>query len=174
MACIFVCNYATSGTKGDDAAGSAGALIYGVDLWSAMAAGEIFIGTSDAYGGREREGHEFHSRPDKISFQYKYAPYGSETFQVSAWILGTSGDEIASAETTSGPSSSSWATYNLNFEYSNVDEKAAVIYIMFRASSKSNAEIGIKTGQTINMAGTNYGCHMGSLLKVDNMKLIYE
>ena len=174
MACIFVCNYATSGTRGDDAAGTAGSMIYGVDLWSSSAAGEIFIGAADDYGEHSTEGHEFYSRPDKISFQYKYAPYDNETFQVTAWILGTSGEEIATAETTSGPASSSWATYNLNFEYSNVDEKAAVIYIMFRASSKSNAEIGIKTGQTINMAGTNYGCHMGSLLKVDNLQLIYE
>ena len=174
MACIFVCNYATSGTRGDDLSGSAGSLVYGVDLWSASAAGEIFIGSADSYGEHSTEGHEFYSRPDKIRFQYKYAPYESETFQVTAWILGTSGEEIATAETTSGPSASEWATYDLNFEYSNLEEKAAVIYIMFRASSKSNAEIGIKTGQTIYMAGTKYGCHMGSLLKVDNLQLIYE
>ena len=174
MACIFVCNYATSATRGDDLAGSAGALIYGVDLWSSTAAGEIFIGSADSYGEHANEGHEFYSRPDGLKFQYKYSSYDSETFQVSAWILGESGDEIAYAETTNGPSASSWSTYNLKFEYSNLDEKAAVIYIMFRASSKSNGEISIDTGKTIEMAGTNYGCHMGSLLKVDNLELIYE
>ena len=174
VACIYVCNYATSSTLGDDLLGGAGSLIYGVSVWSIKAAGEIFIGSADESGNHLTEGHEFSSRPNKIRFQYKYVPYGDETFQVTAWIKGTSGEKIAVAETKSGSSSSDWASYDLNFNYTKLNEKAAQIYVMFRASSKANPEIGIKTGSSIEMAGTSEGCHMGSLLKVDNLELIYE
>ena len=54
------------------------------------------------------------------------------------------------------------------------DEKAKKIFIMFRASSKSNAEVEYKLGKDINMAGTSYNAHIGSILKVDDIELIYE
>ena len=46
-------------------------------------AGELFIGTADDSGNPTYSGHRFTTRPDKISFRYKYAPKGSEKFYVN-------------------------------------------------------------------------------------------
>lgn len=175
MACVFVCNYATKLTAGNDnVGGGLGGMLGGQDVWFATAAGEVFIGAADNYGEHSSEGHQFYSRPSKIRFKYKYDSYNSDKYQVTAWILGESDDEIASAEIKDGPAASSWATKDIEFTYSTEDEKAKKIFIMFRASSKSNAEVGYKLGKDINMAGTNYNAHIGSILKVDDIELIYE
>jgi hypothetical protein len=176
MAGVFVCNMATNATAGggESIGGMLGAALSNMPLESYQCAGEIFIGTANNGGGHASEGHPFYSRPQKLSFRYKYSPYESEQFQVKAWVKNEAGEIIASGQTDSGPASSSWAEYVLPLTYTKFDSKAATIFISFRSASCKDDEIAYKLGTSLEMGGTSYNGHIGRVLKIDNVELIYE
>ena len=74
---MHVCNMATAGNDGTGTLGAVGALI-SVNRTSAIAAGEICLGTSDASGNLSYGGHEFASRPSKVTVRYQYDSENSE------------------------------------------------------------------------------------------------
>lgn len=176
MAGVYVCNMATNLTAGDGESygGMLGSALSNMPLESYQCAGEIFIGTANNGGGHASEGHAFYSRPQKLRFRYKYSSYNSEQFQVKAWVKNEAGQIIASGQTDSGPASSSWAEYVLPLTYAKFDSKAASIFISFRSASCKDDEIGYDLGSSLEMGGTSYKGHIGSVLKIDNLELIYE
>ena len=177
MVGVFVCNYATSSTYGNDSVGGiGGSLITGISVAAYTAAGEIFIGTADNSGKHASEGYPFTSRPDKLKFEYKYAPVNNETYMVTIILTDDEENVIAEAETTSGPASSSWAEASLDLIYDQEfkDVRPSNIYIAFRSASCADSEIGYEKNQTVEMAGSNFKGHLGSVLKIDNVELIYQ
>ncbi len=148
------------------------------------AAGELFIGKSDASGNHAEEGHAFSSRPASLSFSYKYQPCNDDIFFIDMYLLAADGEVIAKANSTDARNegtfilpvnaSSAWArtTDPLKFEYSVFNKKAAKIYICFRTSEKSDANVEYKTGQTIDVIGNTKG-HVGSILWLDDLQLNY-
>lgn len=173
---VFVCNMATSDSDGDNVGGVLGNLVSGIDKTVGKAAGEIFIGTANDAGNHASEGYSFTSRPDKLRFQYKYAPKNSETYMVTVRLTDDEENVIAEAETTSGPASSSWAEASLDLIYDQEfkDVRPSNIYIAFRSASCADSEIGYEKNQTVEMAGSNFNGHLGSVLKIDNVELIYQ
>lgn len=169
----YVCNMATSSSDGDSTMGSIGGLLGGVSKEVYRAAGEIWIGTSDNSGNHAADGHSFTSRPSALKFDYTYAPYNSESFYAKIQILDKDKNIIASKDITDGTAKSSWTGYTMNLDYSDATKQAAYIYIQFRSSSCADSEIAHKRNQGVKMAGTDYNGHVGSILKIDNLELIY-
>ncbi len=137
--------------------------------------GELFIGTVGSQGAHETEGHSFGSRPAKIAFDYKYIPHtvGEEFFVVEVDVYADESAEtlIGSYSTSAGPSSADWTSFEADVNYSVTDQKAAWIYISIKAS---NGSTGVNTGASVEFNGEDLTAHMGSSLRIDNIRLIYE
>lgn len=174
MVGVYVSNMATSGTDGDGIGGTLGGLLGGVTQTMASAAGEIFIGTADSAGNHSSEGCPFGSRPDKLRFSYKYTSKNSEKYLVTVWLKDAEENIIADAQMEGG-AASSWTTAELALQYdASINARPSTIYVSFRAASCADSEVYHDRNVTIEMAGTNYKGHLGSILKVDNVELIYQ
>lgn len=144
-------------------------------------AGSMFIGTfsynESEYDGVPVQGHSFSSRPDTLTFWYKYAPYSSDTFK--AWIAIRSGEEIIAQGTyspevsTTAVNSYKKATIPLNYSVTN--KKATSICVQFLSSTKtsfSSSDFAKKT--TINYPEVGeWVAHRGSELWIDDIVLTY-
>ena len=128
--------------------------------------GKIFTGV---YGGTQ--GRSFSSRPEQLSFWYKYAPCESDSFK--AYIAVRNGDTVIGEGTlTSSTSVSSWVQAVVDITYSRTDLKADTIYVEFVSGSDTGkwqygVDIVYGGERTANV-------HGGSTLTVDDIELIYE
>jgi hypothetical protein len=147
---IAISNTATSGTAPSPTVGL----------------GKIFTGV---YGGTQ--GRPFSSRPEQLSFWYKYAPCESDSFK--AYIAVRNGDTVIGEGTlTSSTSVSSWVQAVVDITYSRTDLKADTIYVEFVSGSDTGkwqygVDIVYGGERTANV-------HGGSTLTVDDIELIYE
>ena len=174
MVGVYVSNMATSSSSGDGLGGTLGGLLGGVTTTMASAAGEIFIGTADSAGNHSSEGCAFGSRPDKLRFSYKYNSKNSEKYQVKVWLKDADENIIAEGEMEGG-AASSWTSAELALQYDeSINARPTTIYIAFRAASCADADVHYGLNVTIEMAGSNFKGHIGSILKVDNVELIYQ
>lgn len=169
----YVSNMATSSTDGESSIWDYLGAVVSVTTKITRAAGEIWIGTADEGGYHATEGHPFTSRPKSLKFDYTYDPEGGESFYAKIQIWDSNKNVIASKEITEAGSKSSWTEYTMDLEYSDVTRKAAYIYIQFRSSSCMDSEISHSRNQTVKMAGKDYKGHVGSILRLDNIELVY-
>lgn len=128
--------------------------------------GKIFTGV---YGGTQ--GRSFSSRPEQLSFWYKYAPCESDSFK--AYIAVRNGDTVIGEGTlTSSALVSSWVQAVVDITYSRTDLKADTIYVEFVSGSDTGkwqygVDIVYGGERTANV-------HGGSTLTIDDIELIYE
>jgi len=139
-----------------------------------VVAGEMFIGTADDNGNHSSDGHAFGSRPSKISFKYQYKSISSEKFK--AFVRITLGDRVVTKEFI-GEHSSSWSTAVIDLtEDASYDvkgtPKATDIYISFLSTTSSSPAHEKKCSEEV--AGKSYNLHRGSVLRLDDLQLIYE
>lgn len=161
--------------------GSKAAVLYGLNVgdWVTASAavgqrvaGEFFIGKADDSGNHQEDGHAFGSRPDKLKFDYKYDAYGSETFSVTVLLTSADGVELFSG-TRLVDENLEWTEYEFPLTYSFPDKKVGRIYVSFKASTAEkpgvtgNYELTIRNNE-------KFTGNFGSILKIDNIELIYE
>lgn len=173
-------NFPSSGYVKDAFGGAKAALVFSVNVSngntdvSAVAnttEGELWIGKADDSGNRTSEGHSFTSRPDSLTFHYKYAPHKQEKFYVYSWIKDSEGKIIASTEETSGPAADEWTRYSMTYNYITLDKKAASIFILFRSC---NGDGSVSTKKSFELGEETVTAHAGSMFKIDDIELIYE
>ena len=170
----FVCNMASSTNDGDGTGGTIGGILGGTTKVSYRAAGELWIGKADDSGNHDEEGHEFTSRPRALKFDYTYAPNNGESFYVKIQIWDSKKKTIAETVYTDATAQSSWITTgDIEIEYTDKTKDAAYIYIQFRSSSCGDESISYSLNQSVMMAGEEYKGHVGSILKIDNIQLVY-
>lgn len=134
-------------------------------------AGEIWIGTANDSGDHASEGHSFVSRPNSLSFWYQYSPVDSETFYMKIELKAEDGTVIASNEIASGAAEAVGTTITLPFEYSE-NKKVSSIYMVFKSSTQDSP--GYNSQVTMEIAGKDQTSHIGSVLRIDDIKLNYE
>ncbi len=133
--------------------------------------GEIWLGTADGSGNQATQGHAFTSRPSKLAFWYKYTANGDRNFYIETWIKDAAGNVIATSKETSGQAASGWTRYELPFTYSNLNAKAASIYVWI-ASSNGTGRVDTSVG--FDLGEERVTAHAGCFLTIDDMELIYE
>lgn len=133
--------------------------------------GEIWIGTANDNGDHVSEGHSFVSRPTSFSFWYQYSPVNSETFYMKIELKAEDGTVLASNEIANGAAETAGKTITLPFEYS-VNKKVSSIYMVFKSSTADSP--GYNTKVEMEIAGKNQTSHIGSVLRIDDIKLNYE
>ncbi len=134
--------------------------------------GELFIGTADDSGNPTYSGHRFTTRPDKISFRYKYAPKGSEKFYVKIELKDAAGSVLYSKEDTQGPAATEWTEYTTSIDWADLTKKPENILIIFKSSSSAKPDVTAKSN--LEVAGKIETGHFGSSLYIDDIQMIYE
>lgn len=132
--------------------------------------GEIWLGKADDSGNHSVDGHAFASRPSAVKFWYRYAPVNSENFAVYISLKDAAGNEIARSEKLDGTVSYEWSQCEIPVVYSELQKKAASLYICFKSAASSPS---VKTAVTMEIAGKNQKAHIGSVLRIDDIELVY-
>ena len=154
---------------GDGYANTSGSYVGGAMV------GSLFIGS---YNSGIIQGHSFESRPSSLSFWYKYKPYNSDAFKVIVSLK--DGDtEIATGTyepTAYSEEDNAYKQATVDFNYTDDKAKATTICVQFLASNKTELSgSDFAWGTTINYPTIgDWTVHMGSVLKVDDIQLIYE
>ena len=135
--------------------------------------GEIWIGTANDNGDHASEGHAFVSRPSSLSFWYQYESFkDEEKFYMQVVLKAADGTIVASNEIPNGVEGDpSGNTITLPFTYSSdVHKKVSSIYMVFKSSSGSvDSE-----KRTMEISGQEQTARIGSVLRIDDIKLNYE
>ena len=170
--------FPTVGYSTDRKSGEKSALIYTVSVndynvsgtsLGDPVAGEMWIGKADDSGNHSVDGHAFASRPSSVKFWYKYAPIDSEKFAVYISLKDASGNQIAYSEKVDGPAAYEWTQCELPIVYSNLNSRAATIYICFKSAVGGD----VKLDATMEIAGKQQTSHIGSALRIDDLELVY-
>ncbi len=173
-------NFPSSGYVTSAHGGSKAAMLYCVNVGSGNTDGtaigttyngEIWIGTADDSGNQATQGHAFASRPAKMSFWYKYTAAEGEKFYVETWIKDAAGNIIAASKETAGPAADNWTRYELPFTYSNLQSKAATIYVWISSAYQTGS---VSTGVEFALGAETVKAHAGCFFTIDDIELIYE
>ena len=161
-----------------DDEGNKSALLYTVRIQTTenklTVPGELFIGSANDSGDHKSDGCPFDSRPAAVKFSYKFSPVNSESFYMKADVKSVDGTLLASVEKTDGAAAESWKDAIVDLTYADITTKAASIYITFKASSSGSPSYKEGVSMTIGQNNTYSGCNIGSILTIDDIKLIYE
>lgn len=147
-------------------------------------AGMLFMGTLSYSGHGSWDaslesinfGQPFTSRPSSFSFDYKFAPYNSESFKAYAVIENRTGGkvtELARGEFVSGDAKTAFTAATVNLKYSNTSLKATHAYIVFISSSADSPATEKRAGSDGAFAGYADAKYQGNVLTVDNIKFNY-
>lgn len=139
-------------------------------------AGCLFIGTYDVNTGMNL-GHLFKVRPSALCFAYKYYPYQSDVAKV--YITVYNGDtSIGYGELLIDKAVPQYKTDDKVFiKYTDLTKQATKLTIVFMSSNSETPQtIAIQGYSGWDAAFKGYGDsrHIGSILTVDDVKLIYE
>ena len=172
IATVHVCNMATEGNSGGSGLGWLGSFIGSVDQKEYLAAGELCIGKSDASGNLSYDGHAFTSRPSKISFKYQYTSMNSESGYFKFELR--SGSKVIASHDINIGTASEWTTYSVEVPYSDDQSKATSIFMTFKSTDKSSPSYKGDGATNLMVDGSEVPLHCGSVLRIDDIELIYE
>lgn len=143
--------------------------------------GYLYTGTTDmnSWDEPDQYGINHDARPQSLSFNYKYAPYGNDEFTISAILYDQEKNEIAHAEFSSSNQQDTYLEETLEFQYENTQAKPASLFVIFK-SGKNNSINDVQ-----NIEGNYSGAFgiknpwpddtfVGSVLKIDNVVLNYD
>lgn len=141
-------------------------------------AGMLYMGEYTLNGETpETYGHAFTSRPDKFRFYYKFNPVNAEEFKAYIVVENRDNDvvtELGRAELVSGEKVDAYKEATLSIDYSNTELKATHMYVVFISSTAENPEVQKLKGSKGAFDGYSDSRFVGSVLKVDDIELIYE
>ncbi len=141
-------------------------------------AGMLYMGEYTLNGETpEAYGRAFTSRPDKFRFYYKFHPVKTEEFKAYIVVENRDNDvvtELGRAELVSGEKVDAYKEATLSIDYSNTELKATHMYVVFISSTAENPEVQKLKGNKGAFDGYSDSRFVGSVLKVDDIELIYE
>lgn len=139
-------------------------------------AGCLFIGTYDVNTGMNL-GHLFKVRPSALCFAYKYYPYQSDVAKVYI-IVYNRDTSIGYGELLIDKAVPQYKTDDkVVIKYTDLTKQATKLTIVFMSSNSETPQtIAIQGYSGLDAAFKGYGDsrHIGSILTVDDVKLIYE
>ena len=140
--------------------------------------GYLLLGTynlsTDSYTLGVELGEEYTARPVSISFDYKYAPVTGDLCIAYAKLYDERGQEIASTENFTSGKMDNYTSQELIFTYSNLECKAKAIGVFFQSGTDIDINKMKQIQGSYYMSPYNQDRIVGSVLKVDNVKLNYD
>lgn len=122
---------------------------------------------------RENLGHVFNSRPDYIQFYYRFYSYNGESAKAYAILYDIEKREIGEGVILIGESTNEYKLGEIPINYIE-NKKASYITIVFLSSSSDNPATKDVQGSDGAFDGYGDSRHIGSILTVDDVELIYE
>lgn len=154
------------------------------------AAGEIFLG--DYSADRSKDGISFSSRPQHISFKYKYSALNEDKGEVKVEVLDGSGNVIGNGVSNIESSSDFIESY-VDIKYTTLGVKASKLKVNFKSSYKdipitiptgmeldddisegTFMEYITKGGVTLSENSTYHALATGSELWIDDVMAVYS
>lgn len=140
-------------------------------------AGYLYTGASDLGSSTvvsSLKGIAHQSRPATVKFSYKYSPYNGDKCKIYAKVFDASGNVIATTnEFVSGEGVSSYKDIYLPLTYSNTKAKAASILVFFQSGTNENKNYVVHVEGSFSVNPWPLDSFVGSVLKVDNIELVY-
>ena len=84
------------------------------------------------------------------------------------------GNEVIATHVYETAATSEWTEYTFDVPYTDLQKKATSVFVTFKSTSKSTPSFKGDGARTITMENTDYNVHSGSVLRIDDMTLIYE
>ena len=142
--------------------------------------GELYIGKADNsaehVNSHISDGHAFSSRPNSMSFYYKFDCHDSP-FAAEIKLYGDEDIEIASGKFVSGTSDvGSWTKAEIPLDYTFINKKVKKIYISFVSSntgSTASRKIKLNVIDSNGSAMTTEDIHAGNVVWLDYVQLHY-
>lgn len=135
-------------------------------------AGLLYIGTFDRTSQAEVHGQPFSSRPSALEFYYKYYPLNEEQGKATIILEDESHQEIGRGELRVGDTQS-FTQAVVPVAYS-VNKKAAFLRVEFVSTdATAPATVAVQGSKGAWNAGYGDSRHIGSILTIDDVKLIY-
>lgn len=133
-------------------------------------AGTLYIGT---YGEPINYGKTFTSRPSGIKFWYKYYSYNNETTTPYVKVYGDNHELIGEGSILIDSSNNTFKEEYISIDYYS-SKKAKEMTIVFSSTDSENPATEAVQGNEGPMSGFLDSRHIGSILTVDDIELIYE
>lgn len=133
-------------------------------------AGTLYIGT---YGEPINYGKTFTSRPSGIKFWYKYYSYNNETTTPYVKVYGDNHELIGEGSILIDSSNNTFKEEYISIDYYS-SKKAKEMTIVFSSTDSENPATEAVQGNEGAMSGYLDSRHIGSILTVDDIELIYE
>jgi hypothetical protein len=137
-------------------------------------AGMLYIGDYDLTNHKESLGKSFSTRPSGVKFYYKFYSYNNETTKAYAQLWDEDGSSIGYGELKIKTATDEYMEGVIPIDYT-VMKKAAKMTVVFLSTDVSQpATLAIQG--SLGPVGEGYGDsrHIGSVLTVDDVSLIYE
>lgn len=137
-------------------------------------AGYLYLGTFNRDTQEKNMTHTFTSRPDVVQFYYKFYSYNGETTKAYAKLYDANRNVIGEGELKITQAVDTYTLGVINISYPQ-KEKASYMELVFMSTdATSPGTKDIQGSKGALNAGYGDSRHVGSILTVDNVKLIYE
>lgn len=143
-------------------------------------AGYLFMGSYTYDHSTNTEtfdfGRPFTSRPDALTFMYKFASVNNESFKAYAVVENRTGGkttELGRGELVSSAEQSNFTKATVKINYSNTKLKATHAYIVFISSTADTPGKKAVQGSKNAFQGYTDARYIGNVLNVDNIEFTY-
>lgn len=141
-------------------------------------AGMLFTGTHTYANGTETfdYGHDFKTRPTRLSFWYKFAPINDEACR--AYVVVENREqgtvELGRGEWIWNVAQNEYAQASVEITYTNTQLKATHMYVVFLSTTANSPAVGMVKGSIGTFSGYGDSKYVGNRLTIDDVEFIYE
>lgn len=133
----------------------------------------LYVGDYDLVNHKEVLGKPFYTRPSKVKFYYKFFSYNSETTKAYAQFWDKDGTSVGYGELNILQATDRYTEGIIPITYSVMKRavKMTIVFLSTDATSPATKDIQGDAGA---FGGYGDSRHIGSVLTVDEVSLIYE
>lgn len=154
---------------------------YGANNWSELGhdteyrqAGYLYLGTFNRDTQEKNMTHTFTSRPAAVQFYYKFYSYNGETTKVYAKLYDANRNVIGEGELKIIQAVDTYTLGKINISYPQKGKASYMELVFMSTDATSPGTKDIQGSKEAWKAGYGDSRHVGSILTVDDVKLIYE
>lgn len=137
-------------------------------------AGYLYLGTFNRDTQEKNMTHAFTSRPDAVQFYYKFYSYNGETTKVYAKLYDANRNVIGEGELKIIQAVDTYTLGEINISYPQKGKASYIELVFMSTDATSPGTKDIQGSKGAWNAGYGDSRHVGSILTVDDVKLIYE